>query len=331
MLGKRAESEASDPNHKHSHRTTDGGIPLPPSPPSVKFLLGKQKLPHKHKAQPAINLKEELQRKVNWGRDAYDDDDIKSNDDHSKIHAEPTVTQMTNSPHRRKKLGEQRKLTPFPALMPVQVPKSDIQNKRLTNLPIPGNSSVLKEQPLERSRPLLQRQAGVEKDEEEAVNSDDSFTSSEEESEDEEESSEESTDEEEINLNDRPIMAKNLGIHGAKIAKQVMQRMKNQRYPSIFRKQIINLDTVYENRYEVIYEIVGCNSIIKIDLTQLFQDSFEKRARLYYKLKLGKQFLTLWINQTRAITAAVSLASTCNSYHMYFYCLKYYINLYYDP
>lgn len=264
LLGRRSENEALDSNHDHkqdrSRASLDGGIPVPPSPPSVKFLLGKQKLPHKHRSQPTINLKEELQRKVNWGRDAYDDDDdVKSG------HIKPATTLTTDSPRRRKKLAEQRKLTPFPALMDVQVPKSDLQNKRLTSSPPTSRGSAevhnsASKQPPPPHRPLLQRQVPIYQDE--AVDSDDSFTSSEEESEDGEESSEESTDEEEVDFNDRPIMAKNIGIHGAKIAKQVMQRMKNQRYPSIFRKRVINLETLYENQFEIIYETVSCKQVM---------------------------------------------------------------------
>ncbi len=61
---------------------------------------------------------------------------------------------------------------------------------------------------------------------------------------------------------DRPIMAQNMGIHGAKIARQVMQRMKNQRYPSIFSKPIIKLDTIKDVRYESPYQKVSCVLII---------------------------------------------------------------------
>lgn len=102
-------------------------------------------------------------------------------------------------------------------------------------------------------RPKMQRQASL--NEESKEESDDSFTSS---SDEETESSEDddssgSDDEEEY----RPIMARNMGIHGAKIAKEVMQRMKNQRYPSIFRKPIVTLDTVIEVRHEIVYEAVS--------------------------------------------------------------------------
>jgi ankyrin repeat protein len=85
--------------------------------------------------------------------------------------------------------------------------------------------------------------------------SDDSFTSSsEDEEEDEEtESSEEDSNEDPDEMN-RPIMARNMGIHGAKIAKEVMLRMKLQRYPSMFRKPIITLNTIVEVRHERAYE-----------------------------------------------------------------------------
>ena len=107
-------------------------------------------------------------------------------------------------------------------------------------------------------RPKLQRQPAIKKEpvalREEMEDSDDSsFTSSSDEETESSESGDGSDDEEE----DRPIMARNMGIHGARIAKEVMQRMKNQRYPSIFRKPIITLDTVLEVRHEIVYETVS--------------------------------------------------------------------------
>ena len=99
------------------------------------------------------------------------------------------------------------------------------------------------------ARPKMQRQASQKEED-----SDDSFTSS---SDEETESSEDDSSGSDNEEEDRPIMARNMGIHGARIAKEVMQRMKNQRYPSIFRKPIVTLDTVIEVRHEIVYEAVS--------------------------------------------------------------------------
>ena len=97
---------------------------------------------------------------------------------------------------------------------------------------------------------VLNRQHSLSQGEE-SDNSDDESSSEEDSSEYESTESSDSDDDA-----DRPIMAQNIGIHGAKIAKQVMQRMKNQRYPSIFSKPIITLDTIVDIRYEKPYQTV---------------------------------------------------------------------------
>lgn len=111
---------------------------------------------------------------------------------------------------------------------------------------------------LQDNRPKLQRQPAIDARVKEQFmhedgSDDSSFTSS---SEEETESSEEDSNEE-LEDGDRPIMARNMGIHGARIAKEVMQRMKNQRYPSIFRKPIITLDTIVEIQHETVYQAVS--------------------------------------------------------------------------
>lgn len=106
--------------------------------------------------------------------------------------------------------------------------------------------------------PGFQRQGHIV--EEEAPDYDDSNeaeSSSDDEETTESESTESESDTEEEDDEDRPIMAQNVGIHGARIAKQVMQRMKNQRYPSIFSKPIITLDTIVDVRYEKPYQTVS--------------------------------------------------------------------------
>lgn len=109
-----------------------------------------------------------------------------------------------------------------------------------------GPRPKLQRQPVIREEPVVMRKEMEDSD-------DSSFTSSSDEETESSESGDRSDDEEE----DRPIMARNMGIHGARIAKEVMQRMKNQRYPSIFRKPIITLDTVLEVRHEIVYETVS--------------------------------------------------------------------------
>lgn len=109
-------------------------------------------------------------------------------------------------------------------------------------------------------RSLLQRQAAVEM----ADDSDDSsFTSSSDSSSETDDSSDESDHIVQARQSipvfntARPIMARNMGLHEARMARQTMQRMKNQRYPSILRKPIIKLGTITEIQDEVIYEKVS--------------------------------------------------------------------------
>ena len=110
-------------------------------------------------------------------------------------------------------------------------------------------------------RHLLQRQAAV--DEVEDDSDDSSFTSTS----DSSSESDDSSDEESDHIvqarhsvpslsTARPIMARNMGLHAARMARQAMQRMKNQRYPSIFRKPIVKLSTIVEVRDEIVYEKV---------------------------------------------------------------------------
>ena len=94
------------------------------------------------------------------------------------------------------------------------------------------------------------------KEKEEDDDDDDDQSSSEEDSSEYESTDSSDTDDDDDD-DDRPIMAQNMGIHGAKIAKQVMQRMKNQRYPSIFSKPVIKLDTITDVRYETPYQLVN--------------------------------------------------------------------------
>ena len=124
--------------------------------------------------------------------------------------------------------------------------------------PPQGLSQIPLQGVLQPNRPKLQRQPAIdvrvkEQFMHEDGSDDSSFTSS---SEEETESSEEDSSEE-LEDGDRPIMARNMGIHGARIAKEVMQRMKNQRYPSIFRKPIMTLDTIVEIPHERVYQAVS--------------------------------------------------------------------------
>lgn len=101
-----------------------------------------------------------------------------------------------------------------------------------------------------------------------SVNQSENYDDENDETSSEEESSEyestESSDTDDDDADDRPIMAQNIGIHGAKIARQVMQRMKQQRYPSIFSKPIIKLDTILDIRYESPYHSVSCKLVCGI-------------------------------------------------------------------
>ena len=141
-------------------------------------------------------------------------------------------------------LGEKPKALGNVNLSPPQSPK--------INNSYPGSvlsKQITPPQNLHPVRPPLRRQTSIDDDD------DDSFTSS-----SEEESG--SSDEDDDFDKDRPIMARNLGIHGARIAKEIMLRMKNQRYPSIFRKPIVTLDTLVEVRHEQIYQAVSIKHVL---------------------------------------------------------------------
>lgn len=117
----------------------------------------------------------------------------------------------------------------------------------------PQNLQLLSEKPKLQRQPAIHMHMLEESQQENESDDDSSFTSS---SDEETESSEEDSSDDSDD-GDRPVMARNMGIHGAKIAKEVMQRMKNQRYPSIFLRPIITLDTLVEVRHEVAYEAVS--------------------------------------------------------------------------
>ena len=134
-------------------------------------------------------------------------------------------------------------------------------NKPPAPLTTPPALPVVKEKEIDYSTqkraqmiPALNRQTGFNQDEEENSDNTDDESSSEEDSSEYDTSESSDTDDDD---DDRPIMAQNIGIHGAKIAKQVMQRMKNQRYPSIFSKPIITLDTIVDIRFERPYQTVS--------------------------------------------------------------------------
>ena len=135
------------------------GIPTPPPVPSPKFLLGK--IPFAKKSS-GMNLKEELLSSC--GRDAYDDVDEEGSDEdraelrqatrrpsnriaRSKVNPKQLSKKKrsakvedfrgikgsamiegykASSPRVRKKLGEQRQLTPYPSNAPVYNIKSDL-------------------------------------------------------------------------------------------------------------------------------------------------------------------------------------------------------------
>ena len=359
----------------------------------MDYLLGKSKV---IKPQLSLKEDQKLHISSSWGREAYDDheddDDVlllgseskvmknsklskpngkdhtktqvntslNSLEEKAKIQSQFSVTeedQAKPSPRRKKKLAEQRKLTPIPSMMAMQIPKSDLptpktltfsetktetepdahtaqsikstivtssQPEKLngqsrlkpvrqapvapvkTGLPSAPIAKVVSArtkgviQPLTQSSklkleekhnlhanfqdsppesptlkqiendieamtmkirlsdsgstnaPALNRQYG--KTEQEDHDENNSLTSSSDEDSSDYESTESSDDEDDDD--DRPIMARNMGIHGAKIARQVMQRMKNQRYPSIFCKPIVRLDTILDIRYETPHQAV---------------------------------------------------------------------------
>lgn len=144
----------------------------------------------------------------------------------------------------------QQALTTAQGQQPKAVNHSQMQRK-ITPVPAQMTTNALLNRPKLQRQPAIDRHSSVE----EQDSDDSSFTSS---SEEETESSDDdSSDYDSDEGGDRPIMARNMGIHGARIAKEVMQRMKNQRYPSIFLKPIITLDTIAEVRYEILYEAVS--------------------------------------------------------------------------
>lgn len=127
-------------------------IPTPPPLPSARFLLGKKPMMKK----PGLSLKEELLEK-SWGRDAYDNDDASNSDEgeskqrpshhkisRSKVHPKQLSKKKRSSKvedrklpamlggygssprQKRKLLGEQRQLTPYPANAPLFTLKSDM-------------------------------------------------------------------------------------------------------------------------------------------------------------------------------------------------------------
>ena len=280
---------------------------------------------------------------------------LKGLEEKAKVQSQFSVTeedQARPSPRRKKKLAEQRKLTPIPSMMAMQIPKSDLPTPKtltfsetktetepdahtaqsikstivnssqpeklngqshlkpvrqapvapvktgLPSAPIAKVASARTKgviQPLtqlqEKYNPhanfqdsppesptLKQIEDDIEamtmkirlsdsrstnahvlnrqyrKTEQEDHDEDNSLTSSSDEDSSDYESTESSDDEDDDD--DRPIMARNMGIHGAKIARQVMQRMKNQRYPSIFCKPIVRLDTILDIRYETPHQAV---------------------------------------------------------------------------
>ncbi len=236
-----------------------------------------------------------------WGRAAYDD--CNDSDESSIAGSYENLSQMklkqtqkklttTNSGVNSSDRTLTRKDTPMPHenapqsnttfdkdKLTAAAPIAKIANARLkaNKHSAPTENSQIKPFPLTVSSqspthtstahtqapPVLNRQYSSSPSEE-SDNSDDESSSEEDSSEYESTESSDSDDDA-----DRPIMAQNIGIHGAKIAKQVMQRMKNQRYPSIFSKPIITLDTIVDIRYEKPYQTVRHSNNRKMNLSHI--------------------------------------------------------------